>query len=547
MGKKNKQIKFKDLTDEHKDYIRMTYYDEDLTHKEKMEILGNKFGVEGRTIRNWWLDKMDLQKLSSKLPPQLLEARDRNLPIDTEVLMVTGAQNETPLHRKALASMLVYQDFITNDLGKQTNIAVIPIRYRNPTTPTEDQSKKKDMWWVDEVKDRIYYNTIDFGDTKVAADTHITPTAKMPLTGYETKAEGSHLIMGSPRIHFKTIARLRNTPLRTMSTTGVITRQNYSKSKAGDTAAAHHSYGFTIVEKKKDGTCHIPRNIYVTDDGEFIDLCYKVTPEGVTKITHTEAIIWGDIHKEVMDENIYNKTKKLCKILKPKIHVLHDLLDGARFNPHERRDVFVMRQKILKNKFLIKEEVDEALEFPKQVLKECGGEKVAVVQANHDEFLDRHVTDMNWKADLHNSAAYLEYATIQQTVDLEDYGNIFGYLMGKHYKKKGNKFGKVKYLKYGDHLTIKGFNCAMHGDHGTNGSRGAITQYKRLNFKMIHGHNHSPIIMDGVTSVGLTGKIHQYYTRKGVSTHAYAHALVHENGKRQLLVFDDNGEISDLI
>ena len=538
-----KKIKFKELTDENKDYIAMTYYDEDLTHKEKMEILSNKFGVEGRTIRHWWLEKMDLQKVSSKLPKQLLEARDRNLPINTEVLMVTSAQNETPINRKQLASMLMYEDFITNELGKETNIAVIPVRYRNPTTPTEDQNKKKDMWWVDEVKNRIYYNTIDFGDVKIAADTHITPTAKMPLTGLDALSDDSHLILGAFRIHFKTQARLKNTPLRTMSTTGAITRKNYSKSKAGDTASIHHSYGFSIIEKKIDGTCHVPRNVYVTDDGEFIDLCYKVTPDGVTEVTHTEAMIWGDIHKEVMNENIYKKTKKLCKILKPKVHVLHDLLDGGRFNPHERKDVFIKRRKILNNQFLIKEEVDEAVNFPKKLLKECGGNKAYVVQSNHDEFLDRHITDMDWKKDLHNSAAYLEYAAIQQTIDLEKYGNIFGVLLNREYKKKG----KIKYLKYGDHLTIKGFNLAMHGDHGTNGSRGSITQYKRLNFKMIHGHNHSPIIMDGVTSVGLTGNVSQYYTRKGVSTHAYAHALVHENGKRQLLVFDDNGEISDLI
>ena len=67
-----KKVKFKDLTDENKDYIRMTYYDEGLNHKEKMEILSSKFGVEGRTIRNWWLNKMDLQKPSSRLPSQLV-------------------------------------------------------------------------------------------------------------------------------------------------------------------------------------------------------------------------------------------------------------------------------------------------------------------------------------------------------------------------------------------------------------------------------------------------------------------------------------------
>lgn len=510
-----------------------------------MEILTNKFGVEGRTIRSWWLGKLDLQKINSKLPPQLVEARDRNLPKETKILLVTSAQNETPINRKQLTSMLNYQKFLTDKLNKKTEIAVIPVRYRNPTTPTEDQNKKKDMWWVDEIRNHIYYQKLQFGDTTIAADTHISPTAKMPLTGLDALGDDGHLILGAFRIHFKTQARLRNTPLRTMSTTGSITRKNYSRSKAGDTASIHHSYGFSIIELKDDDTCHIPRNIYVTDDGEFTDLCYKVTPSGVTKNDSTEAIIWGDIHNEVIDNNIYKKTKKLCKLLKPKKHILHDLLDGGRFNPHERKDVFVLRRKIKSGKYLIEEEVNEALNFPKQLIKECGGREVFIIQSNHDEFLDRHITDMNWKNDLHNSPAYLKYAMIQQNVDLEKYGNIFGYLINKKYSKKKKK--KIKYLKYGDLLTVKGFNLAMHGDHGTNGSRGSITQYKRLNFKMIHGHNHSPIIMDGVTSVGLTGKVHQYYTRKGVSTHAYAHCLIHKNGKRQLLVFDDNGEISDLI
>jgi hypothetical protein len=539
--KSKKSIRYKNLSEEDRGYLRMTYNDEGMTHIEKMEILSEKFGVTERTIRNWW-ENMDLKKIKSKLPPHLLIARDKNLPEETKILLVTSAQNETPVNRKMLASMNVYKDFLNKKMNKPSNIAIIPVRYRNPTTPIEDEKKKMDMWWVDEVKDLIYYNKIQFGDLTVSCDTHITPTAKMPLSGYDALSSDGHLILGAFRIHFKTQARMRSTPLRTMSTTGAITRKNYSKSKAGDTAAIHHSYGFSIIELKKDGNCHVPRNIYVADDGSFIDLCYKVTPDGVTRIDSSEALVWGDTHKEVMDENIYKKTKELCKSLKPKVHIQHDLLDGGRFNPHERKDVFVLRQKILQGKFLIKEEIDDALDFPERLLKECGGDKVYVVQSNHDEFLDRHITDMNWKSDLHNSAAYLEYAMIQQTVNLENYGNIFGYLLENKYEGDS-----VSYLKYGDILNIKGFNLAMHGDHGTNGSRGSIMQYKRVNFKMIHGHNHSPIIMDGVTSVGLTGKVAQYYTRKGISTHAYAHCLVHGNGKRQLLVFNDAGEISDLI
>ena len=542
---KTKKVKFKNLTDENKDYIALTYYDDELNHAEKIEILTRKFGVTGRSIRGWWT-KLDLVKPTSKLPKQLQEARLRNVDDDTKVLFTSAAQNETSVNRKQLASMKMYQNFLTHKKDNKTQIAIIPVRYRNPTSPTEDIKKKKDMWWVDEVEPMLYYNKIDFGDTVISCDSHVSPTAKMPLTGFEALTNNNHLIVGSFRIHFKTQPRVKNTPLRVMTTTGAITRKNYSRSKAGDTASIHHSYGFTIIELKEDGTCHIPRNIYVTDDGEFTDLCYNVTPEGVTKIDGVEALVWGDIHREILDEDIYKKTQKLCKVLKPKLHVLHDVLDGARFNPHERKDTFVLRQKIINNKFLIKEEIEEAVDFPKDLLKKCGGDKVYIVQSNHDDFLDRHITDMDWKKDLHNSPAYLEYALIQQTINLEEYGNLYGYLLNERYQVKKKK-SKVEYLRHGSQLDIKGHNCAMHGDHGTNGSRGAITQYKRLNFKMIHGHNHSPIIMDGVTSVGLTGTVNQYYARKGLSTHANAHCLIHKNGKRQLLVFNNDGEISNFI
>jgi hypothetical protein len=33
--------------------------------------------------------------------------------------------------------------------------------------------------------------------------------------------------------------------------------------------------------------------------------------------------------------------------------------------------------------------------------------------SNHDVFLDRHINSENWKRDLHNSPAYLQYAYIQ--------------------------------------------------------------------------------------------------------------------------------------
>ena len=101
------------------------------------------------------------------------------------------------------------------------------------------------------------------------------------------------------------------------------------------------------------------------------------------------------------------------------------------------------------------------------------GTKVNVIISNHDIFLDRHVNDGNWKKDLHNSPAYLEMALIQQTVDLRQYGSIFGYML---YTQFGDD---VKYINFGESLDIGGYECAMHGDHGANGARGSANKIGR--------------------------------------------------------------------
>jgi hypothetical protein len=57
---------------------------------------------------------------------------------------------------------------------------------------------------------------------------------------------------------------------------------------------------------------------------------------------------------------------------------------------------------------------------------------------------------------------------------------------------------------------------------------------------MIHGHVHSPELCDGVTAVGASCNLWQYYNSKGLSSWAYADAIIHNCGKSQLIVFDDN-------
>lgn len=331
---------FKNLTEEDKEYLSFIYFQE-MTHNEKITILSNKFGVVGRTIRKWWV-KLDLKELPSKLPLQLKEAQKREIPIDTDIILFTAAQNKTIPNISFLENLKSYKEYLQTTFNKKVEIVISGSRYRNPTSLIESDKTKTDMWWEDSLVPFLYYGKYLFGDTLISTDTRIRPTAKEPLTGYEVLAKDNHLVLPHSKIHFKPLPRFKNHPLRVMTTTGFITRKNYSESKAGETANEHHSYGFVIVEKKEDGTCHIPRNVKVKDDGSFIDIIYKVENDKVSTIDKSSGFVWGDIHADEIKQEVFDYTlNNLYPILKPKKTVLHDVLNGSSVNPHEKDDFFV--------------------------------------------------------------------------------------------------------------------------------------------------------------------------------------------------------------
>lgn len=534
--------KFKDLKSEDLEYISHVYYDEYITHREKMDILTKKFGgVSERTIRRWWREEMNLSDLPNKLPAQLQRAKERQIDKDVEILLVTSAQNKTGVNSKFLKNLEAYKDYLTKERGKKTTIVIAPSRYRNPTSPVEASNKRGEDWWVDEVDEYLHYGKIQFGDTLVSSESRVRPTVKNPLVGYEVLAKDNHLIIPHSTIHFKTLPRFKNSPLRIMSTTGFVTHKNFSDSKSGDIAFENMSFGFVIIEKKKDGSCYIPRNVKVTTEGDFTDINIEVKEEEITLVGASKGLVLGDIHTRVVDKDILEKTFYLCNRINPEKIVLHDILDGSSFNPHETKDTYIKRQKIIKGEHLVEDEVEEALDMI-NLIQEKTNSEVNIIISNHEVFLDRYLEN-NWKNDLHNSPAYLKYALIQQTTDLSDYGGIFGYLVKDRFKNND----KVKYINYGESLNISGYECGAHGDFGVNGARGHYKSFSKLNTKVIHGHQHSPILYMGVTVVGVTSLLNQYYNRRGLSSWAHAHSVIHTNGKNQLLVFGDDNQISGLL
>lgn len=526
---------FKDLTGNDIKYLRLLHADEDKSHSEKMREATARFGVQERAIRKWW-QNLGLSNKRVERSIQLEKARKREIPTDTDVVLVCSCQNTTSANKAMLEGMVGYQKFLKEKKNKIAEILIIPTRYRNPTVAKEDEKRAEELSWCKEAEPYLYYGDFVFNnETRIVADAWIPATAKRPLEGYEILAANHNVVLGHSRIHFKTLPAPRDEQSKTMCTTGSLSYRNYSKSKAGRVAEEHHSYGFVVVEKGV-----IPRNVKVHSDGRFTDIVFHWNGEKVAVAKSCDFFVLGDLHSKVINKDFLSITKNLlCGYFRPKKVFVHDCLDGYSFNPHEEKDMYIQKKKIREGSSNIKREVEEALQIL-EGLSECS-EELYAVESNHDVFLDRHINNANWKRDLYNSENYLEYALIQQTEDLTEHGTLFGFLVNTRLPEN------IKYIPAGRSVVVNGYEVGHHGDFGVNGAKGSQTSFIKLNRKKIHGHTHSPSLADNVTCVGVTADKRQHYNRRGYSSWMYAHSVGHTSGKNQLLVFTDDLKLTNLL
>lgn len=537
------KTKWKELTSKDKKYIK-SIYNIDATHKEKIEIIQGKYGpIEDRTVRKWW-ERLGVGKEAIRLSPDLIEASKHVIPEDSDILFVTSAQNDSPISKGQLKNMEVLAKFIKDVYNKKVSIVVCTVNYRNPTTLLEKDSEKRR--WDKDILKYLYYDKLYFNDCIISAKSRVQSTAKNPLSGFETIANGNHLILGHPKFQMRVLLRPKGDDVHIMTTTGSLTRKNYSDSRIGEHGEVHHVYGFTIIEKSENDStkCLIPRFVNCTSDGDFIDLHWQVKNGKVIRNESCDALILGDIHNARLDNELFNKTIRIFNDIKPKNVFVHDLTDATSVNPHEVLDLYIKKRKIENGDSMVMNELDKCTYFAKCKLTRIPANHYYIVESNHDVFFDRWVNNFNWKQDLHNSEAYLMLAGLQQGQGIEYFGNVFGtYLMQECKKDENNK---IQYLPYGSNVKIDRIICSMHGDFGASGAKGSVASFGRLSMKSYTAHTHSHEVFNGAYCVGCSCVMDQYYTRKGLTKWSQGHGVIYSNGKRQQLIFDKNYEITTI-
>jgi hypothetical protein len=443
----------------------------------------------------------------------------------SKVYVVTYAQNATPIYEPFFRSLLNYCE------SNNAELIVLPGRYKNPTSIWNDNNRT-DEWWDKRVHPYKFDGRKTLGQhLTIFGDISIQPTAVRPLTGFEVFSGETSAIFGHPKLQLKTIATAKRYYPRILTSTGAVTKPNYTKSKAGKKAEAHHIYGATIIEQGVK--LFHTRQINATPDGSFIDLETLYTPEGIKDAGRALGVVFGDIHVERSDVAVlaatFDRDDSIMKLLRPKVAVFHDVLDFERRNHHTINDFFERYARVRGRKGdVVETEVLDAIRFiDERTPKDT---QAIVVQSNHDEAFDRWLHDANPKTDPVNARFFHEvWAKKLEDFDARgEWTNAFELL----YQHHGD--GRARFLSREESLKIGGCYVNFHGDIGLNGAAGSTQTYAHLGVKTVIGHSHSPAILDGCYQVGVTGRLNQDYNDLP-SSWMNTHCVIYANGKRSLL------------
>jgi len=450
-------------------------------------------------------------------------------------VVITAAQNATPINKRFWKTLLTYCDEMDADL------MVIPYRYKNPTSIWKSENKKAE-WWDAAVEPYLVFDDVKIcKGLRVLGQMRIVPTAANPVGQLEEYTGSDSAIVGHPKKQLITIPTPSKTLPKIYTSTGSVTRLNYTDSKAGHKGAFHHSHAAVVIEI--DGSIHHMRELHAGKDGTFYDLDKRFTPNGVHQSKSIPGLITGDSHAEFSDPLVeaatYLNSDSIVNTLKPKHLVYHDVEDFYRGNHHHRGNhilAFAKRHHGM-------DDVEQGLQLTADFIDSHNipGCLNVIIKSNHDEALNRWLIENDPKIDVTNARLYyyLMYHTCKSMTKSPEkkfeWIDPFKFWCEFPESQDGLKsFNNTKFLARDESFTINGIEVGFHGDKGPNGARGSAKSFAKIGPKTVIGHSHSPRIEGGVYQVGVSAVLDLEYV-SGPSSWLQTHCIIYPNGKRTLI------------
>ncbi len=159
--------------------------------------------------------------------------------------------------------------------------------------------------------------------------------------------------------------------------------------------------------------------------------------------------------------------------------------------------------------------------------------EVHIIESNHDLAINTWLKNMDFKEDPTNALTYLKCMTaLYESINNGD--SSFNMLEFAMEEIAGLSSEQMVYHTTDESVIMAGIEMGCHGHTGTNGSRGSPAQFRALGVPMNTGHTHTPSIMGGCYTAGVTGSLEMGYNI-GASSWQLANILTWPNGQRQVI------------
>lgn len=433
--------------------------------------------------------------------------------------VITTALNDTKTNLNFLQSLKSYC------LDNDAELMVIPIKYN---------ANDLDYSWDDELSDYITdENILLTKGLKLLANIQVSPTTTNPLSGFDSFCKGNSLIIPSPQIMMKTVAVDQVNNAAIMYTTGCISIPEYSSSKAGVKADFNHCYAALVVEEDKDIDSFHIRVLNSDLSGSFYDINTYYDGKYVTFNDRIPAIVLGDEHVIHIDEDVKKATftnkDSIVNTLNPEYLIRHDVLDFYAASHHHKHDFLTQYKKFVTDTNIVEDELHKTVAYLLETTPK--NSKSVLVFSNHsDEHITKWLNESNpktepWNAKLYHELMYLMLNAIEDGEELSPFELWY----------RNNYAEDIKFISDSESFKLFDIELGMHGNKGTNGSRGSAAQFSRLGSKVIAGHCHSCQIFQGSYFVGTSTQLKLDYN-KGPSSWNHGHCIIQPNGKRQMIM-----------
>jgi hypothetical protein len=319
-------------------------------------------------------------------------------------------------------------------------------------------------------------------------------------------------------------------------TTGTVTQRNYIQKREGVIAEFHHIYGALLVEVNSKGNWWVRQLNHDEGTGTLQDLDVVAKNGKITTGNRVEAITYGDLHGTFADPVVVSASHNMLNTLNPKIQFVHDVMEGASVNPHDRK--YKNNHSRFHTWLRGLSRLDAELSQTAALLStyQRRGVKMVAVDSNHDEaWIQRWLRDFDYRVDPANAELFLKlqefmYAEIRsgkmpREVSVIEYA----------FKLVANLRG-IKFLRPDESYLIcnRKIECGMHGHLGPGGRRGSPDNLSKMGRKANTAHTHSTGIFNGLYVAGTSSKLRWDYNL-GPSSWTNSHVVTYANGKRAII------------